>query len=256
MNKIRYKHARKVFRIGYFIALTIMLLLAFLTYYGQYSGNFVMTVDEETYDRGIAISEKSDFETYARWLTADAVEEVRDITLEQIIFNDLEGILTTDGSFKDSVLGGANNKKLNYLAYTFYLKNVGKFETNIGYDVVITDVTGMLAAGIRVLIIQDGYIDPGQAKVATLSDLHAGTYQLYQLADTKDHVYPEGLRDAKEFVSDAVVCKETVNQLGANQTKKFTILMWLEGEDPDCSIDNIDQIYGSKIKIAMNFYLV
>ncbi len=255
MKKIRYKSARRIFRIGYFIALVIMLLLAFLTYYGQYSGNFVMTVDEETYDRGIAISESKEFETYARWLTADAVEEVRDITLEQIIYNDFEGILTTDGSFRDSVLGGANNRKLNYLAYTFYLRNVGRYETNVGYEVVITDVTGMLAQGIRIMIIQDGYIYTDQTSITTLDDLRDGTYTLYQYEDTEHKDYPQVLQNAKNFLSDSVVCHEQIRGLGADQTKKFTILMWLEGEDPDCTIKNIDQIYGSKIKIAMNFFI-
>jgi hypothetical protein len=233
-----------------------MLLLAFLTYYGQYSGNFVMTVDEEAYDRGIAISETPDFETYARWLTADAVEEVREITLEQIVYNDLEGILTTDGSFRNSVLVGVNNSKLNYLAYSFYLRNVGKYEANIGYEIVITEVTGVLATAIRVLIIQDGYILPGQESITTLDNLHDGTYKLYQLADTKSKEYPKALQNATPFVSESTICSEEIHQLGAMQTKKFTILMWLEGEDPDCTIENVDQIYGSKIKIAMNFALI
>lgn len=256
MKRIRYKTARRIFRIGYFVAFVIMLLLAFLTYYGQYSGNFVMTVDEEAYDRGITISETPDFETYARWLTADAVEQVREITLEQIIYNDLEGILTTDGSFRNSILGGVNNAKLNYLAYTFYVKNVGKYETDIGYEIVITDVTGVLATAIRVLVIQDGYIETGLESITTLKDLRSGTYKLYQMPDTKTKDYPEVLRDATMFVNESKICNEVIEKLGANETKKFTILMWLEGEDPDCSIENVDQIYGSKIKIAMNIALV
>ena len=256
MKKLRYKDTRRIFRIGYFVAFIIMLLLAFLTYYGQYSGNFVMTVDEEAYDRGITISETPEFNTYARWLTADAVEQVREITLEQIVYNDFEGILTTNGSFRNSVLGGIGNTKLNYLAYTFYLRNVGKYEANISYEIVITDVTGMLASAIRVLIIQDGYIETNQAKINTLQDLKEGSYKLYQMEDTIDKKYPECLQNASTFVSESMICSEEIRNLGATQTKKFTIILWLEGEDPDCVIENVDEIYGSKIKLAMNFALI
>jgi len=254
MNRVRYKHARRLYRIGYAVAFIIMLLLAFLTYYGQYSGNFVMTVDEQSYDRGIAISETPSFDTYARWLTADAVEEVREVTLDQIELNDLEGILTTDGSFKKSRI--YEGTKLNYLAYTFYLKNVGRYESNIGYEVVIEDVTGMLASAIRVLIIEDGYLPIDLSHVSRLSDLKDGSYKLYQLPDETEKDYPESLKNAIYFVSDKTICSETIKNLGADQMKKFTILMWLEGEDPECTMQYVDYIYGSKIKIAMNFFLV
>ena len=58
MNFVRYIKLRKIYRLGFTIAGIILLLLAFLTYYGQNSGNFVMSVDEDAFKRGIAISEK------------------------------------------------------------------------------------------------------------------------------------------------------------------------------------------------------
>ena len=61
MNFVRYHKLRKIFRFGYITAGIIMLLLAFLTYYGQISGNFVMSVDDDAFKRGIAISDKKDF---------------------------------------------------------------------------------------------------------------------------------------------------------------------------------------------------
>lgn len=255
MKHGRYKHARKIYRIGYIAAFIIMLLLAFLTYYGQYSGNFVMTVDEQAYDRGISVSEDPNFETYARWLTADAVEEVREITLNQIEGFDLGRILTTNGSFRESLIYGAS-ARLNYLAYTFYLKNVGRYETNVGYEVVIEEVTGMLASAIRIMIIEDGYIEQSQVNVTRLSTLKEGSYKLYQAPDTIEKDYYTELATYREFVSDTVICSEQIKNLGADQMKKFTILMWLEGEDPDCVYENVDYIYGSKIKIAMNFFLL
>ena len=73
-----------------------MLLLAFLTYYGQNSGNFVMSVDEDAFKRGIAISDKKDFSTQNRWLTADPVEDVRDTTLAFIDIDEMNRTLKSD----------------------------------------------------------------------------------------------------------------------------------------------------------------
>ena len=101
-----------------------MLLLAFLTYYGQNSGNFVMSVDEDAFKRGIAISDKKDFSTQNRWLTADPVEDVRDTTLA---FIDIEEIINTEGAYKQT--------RSNYLAYTFFLTNVGSEATAVDYEV-------------------------------------------------------------------------------------------------------------------------
>lgn len=234
MNFIRYHKLRRIFRFGYITAGIIMLLLAFLTYYGQNSGNFVMSVDEDAFKRGIAISDKKDFSTQNRWLTADPVEDVRDTTLA---FIDIEEIINTEGAYKQT--------RSNYLAYTFFLTNVGSEATPVDYEVVITNQSKDIAEAIRVLIIVDGEIAYNEQGIRYVE---YDTYSMYQAPDLHDIQYIGDLANFKLFKSSDIICQEVISNLRPGQTKKISVMMWLEGEDPEC----IETLASAKIKISMN----
>ena len=93
-----------------------------------------MSVDEDAFKRGIAISENLDFSTKGRWLTADPVEDVRDTTLDYI---DIFEIVNAQGAYKET--------RSNYLAYTFFVQNVGSETTPIDYEVAITNQSKNIA---------------------------------------------------------------------------------------------------------------
>ena len=233
MNFVRYIKLRKIYRFGFVISGIILLLLAFLTYYGQNSGNFVMSVDEDAFKRGIAISENLDFSTLGRWLTADPVEDVRDTTLSYI---DQFEIVNAQGAYKQT--------RSNYLAYTFFVQNVGSETTPIDYEVTITNQSKNIADAIRVLIIVDGRVE----YVDGIRTLVYDTSTMYQAPDQTDVEYIGELSKFKLFHSSDVICKETINDLRPGQTKKISVIMWLEGEDPEC----IETIASGKIKIKMD----
>lgn len=234
MNFVRYHKLRKIFRFGYITAGIIMLLLAFLTYYGQNSGNFVMSVDDEAFKRGIAISDKKDFSTESRWLTADPVEDVRDTTLA---FVDIEEIINTEGAYKQT--------RSNYLAYTFFLTNVGSEATPVDYEVIINNQSKNIAQAIRVLIIVDGEIAYNEQGIRYIE---YDTYNMYQAPDEENVQYKGDLAKFTLFKSSDVICSEVIKNLRPGQTKKISVMMWLEGEDPEC----IETLASAKIKIAMN----
>lgn len=234
MNFVRYHKLRRIFRFGYISAGIIMLLLAFLTYYGQNSGNFVMSVDEDAFKRGIAISDKKDFSTQNRWLTADPVEDVRDTTLA---FIDIDEIINTEGAYKQT--------RSNYLAYTFFLTNVGSEATAVDYEVLITNQSNGIAEAIRVLIIVDGEIAYNEQGIRYVE---YDTYNMYQAPDLHDITYKDDLANFKLFKSSDIICQEVISNLRPGQTKKISVMMWLEGEDPEC----IETLASGKIKISMN----
>ena len=49
------------------------------------------------------------------------------------------------------------------------------------------------------------------------------------------------------FMSRTTIVKDTIYDLAPGESTKFTIVMWLEGDDPDC----IDKILGGEMKIDM-----
>ncbi len=234
MNFVRYIKQRRIFRIGILISGTIMLLLAFLTYYGQNSGNFVMSVDEDAFKRGIAISDVASFETMNRWLTADPVEDVRDTTLEHI---DLFEIVNAQGAYKET--------RSNYLAYTFFLRNVGNEATPVDYEVVIKNQSKNIAEAIRVMIIVDGEVAYDENGIRYIE---CESKTMYQAPDEKQVIYKDYLKDFVLFKTSDIICQERIFNIRPDQTKKISVIMWLEGEDPEC----IETLASAKIKISMN----
>jgi hypothetical protein len=53
----------------------------------------------------------------------------------------------------------------------------------------------------------------------------------------------------KLFVSDSIVARENFVKFEPGQVKKFSVVMWLEGYDPDTD----DDVLGGRIKLQMNF---
>lgn len=226
MNFVRYIKARRIYRIGVTISFILFVLMGFLTFYGQNTGNFVMTVDEDAYKRGLVISTDPEFSTVFQWLTAEPVEDVRDISYKSI---EVDNVLNTNGPYK-------GEKK--YLAFTFYILNSGVETTDVSYNVYITQEINNMSKAIRFLLITDG-------NSATDYD----TFKMYMSPDEKHHEYPKTYPTASYFADNKTICNEVIKGLRPQQVKKISIMMWLEGEDPDCVIE----LFGSKIKLEMDF---
>jgi hypothetical protein len=229
LSEVLYtKHRRLKRRIWTFgLLITGMLSLAFglLTFYGYNAGNFVMSIDYDAYERGIILSDSIDFDDPKPRLMSDPVPDARDMTYSWL---KLEEVVETDGNYKDV--------DYDYVAYTFYLKNAGNETVDVTYHIRITDNYKDLASGVRILIIDDG--------IETL----------YQLADIPNEfgeypLYPVEIEDAEEFISDTIVMRNVIEGFEPDQIKKFTFVMWLEGEDPDTT----DDILGGMIRLQMNF---
>ena len=234
MNIIKkYIANRRFFRIAFAVFAFLFALLAFITYYGQNAGNFVMSIDDEGYKRGLILSEKQDFSVISQWLSADPVEDVMDTTYGILHIGDA---IKTDGSYQDDI---------KYLAYTFYVKNTGKENTMLFYNLEITDESKDLSKAIRVLVITDGVV----VEKEEINEIEYDTFNMYMAPDEINYVYPSYMPEATYFVDNDTICSEKIDNLRPEQAKRFTVLMWLEGEDPEC----VDKLFNSKIKIEMNF---
>lgn len=56
----------------------------------------------------------------------------------------------------------------------------------------------------------------------------------------------------KEFASSTEVMKDQREKLGSGEKDKYTVVIWLEGNDTDC----VDKIIGGTMKLGMNFKIV
>jgi len=97
-----------------------LVIVSLLTFYGQNVGNFIMSLDEDLKERQIYMSETEDFLVPTASLQAGAVKGARDITYSMM---HIEEAVNNDGNYKDPYF--------KYVAYTFYVKNMGDETTSL-----------------------------------------------------------------------------------------------------------------------------
>jgi len=189
---------------------------------GGSTGFTIKTINNEAVKdgHGIAISETRGFSNGTVKLSAQAIEDMDNITYDWLPFDELD---TQDGSHNGE----------NYLAYTFYLKSTGKETEDIEAELKINQVSLNVDAAIRVLVYRDG-----KPTIYARSKEGGGSES-----------YPEGIVN---FEAPRSVFKETIQGLNPDEIKKYTVVIWLEGEDPEC----IDNIRSGMMNLEMDFQVI
>lgn len=194
-----------------FIILLFLFFVLMIVYKG---GNFTVTLDPQTTLEGnIILYESKETKDKKYKLYAKEIEFMDNISIDW-----LPGDLDTS---KD----GAHNGE-NYIAYTFYVENQGKLIVNYWYEINILDVIKNVDEAIRVIIYQNGE-----------KTVYAKENSMTKLPE------PETV---KFSTSKKPILKQR-KQFKPNDIDKYTIVIYLEGDDPDC----VDAIIGGEIKMDM-----
>lgn len=184
-----------------------------------------MTVDYDAYKRGIVLSNDDRFENAQARLMTRPVSEARDMTYSWL---KIEEVSQTTGNYRDP--------DYDYVAYTFFLQNSGVESVDIIYHIRITDVYKKMDEAIRVLVIEEGV-----ETIYQKPDKHPGGGVLIS--------YPFELQKTEKFLSETIVTRKKISNFTPGQIRKFSVVMWIEGTDPDTT----DDILGGMIKLQMNF---
>ena len=220
----RTRIRNRIITLGVIITGMLSVAFAIITFYGQNAGNFVISVDSIAQNRGIILSENPNFREPSPRLMTEPIDEARDMTYSWLKLEEVEAAY---GNYVDI--------DYDYVAYTFYLMNQGSESVDISYHIRITDIYNDLDSAIRILIIEDGEETIYQKE----DDLING-----QLP-----VYPESVPDSVDFLSNTIVMRRLFTNFKPDQIKKFSVVVWLEGYDPD----TVDEILGGMIRLQMNF---
>ena len=211
----REKKASRNLKIALLVILLVVVIIYFVIGIVYNSGNFSITLDRNLYyDKGIIIYEEEEYKVYRSELLAETPE-----TFDNINYNWLPADI-------DEHEGGAHNGE-NYLAYTFYIENIGEEVADYWSEVVIDDVIKDVDEAVRIRIYRDGeYVT--YAKESETGQAEEGT---------------------TKFSSEELVVREHVEGFEPGSVSKYTIVMWIEGTDPECT----DNILGGEFKVHMEF---
>ncbi len=213
---VRLKKRRRI--LGIILgAVTAMLAIIFIiSMLVTKWGDLVIEIDRPAVAKGISLSETKDFENKSVALSAKQALDVTNIT-----YNWLPVDLDTS---KDGEHNGDN-----YVAYTFYVRNDG--EEAFPYDAVL-DITGVAKSAdeaCRVMIYKNG----------EMSIFAKGQY------DDREKAEPNSVK----FIDDKTVYRTRTEDFEPGAVDKYTIVIWIEGEDPQC----VDEIRDGFVRMRMLF---
>ena len=200
------------------IIMAIALLMLVIGYvlsvlYMKFGAFTVMVNKFDHLDYALTLSESSDFVSYTSRLNASIYENITNI----------DGRNLPD--WLDNIDGEHNGK--NYIAYTFYCKNAGRSKVDYTYDLYIANMTLDIEKACRIRLYVDGeYTDYAYPRTDGGTGAEPGTVA---------------------FQSRNTVVKNKVLDFKPNDITKFTVVIWLEGNDPEC----VNKILGGEMKVDM-----
>lgn len=238
----------------------LALLLATLFLYStvtQMRGHFTINMSDGLFREGFVLSETVDFENPTTHLFCTPAENIPCVSISHLP-DDLD---TIDGQHNG-----------DYFAYTFYCRNEGESTVGYNWQVNLNSESQNLSSACWVMIFEDGemafYAKPNtetgtEEALPAFGDNSRGyigrplekscaapelQYQTIKVADgfTYERVIPF------PFVSDAVVAQGKQEEVDPMEVHKYTVVIWLEGDDPDCT----DALIGGHVGMDFYFELV
>lgn len=196
--------------LGLLLVVCITFIIAFMQ---EKMGNFTINLNRlELYRKGISIAESGDFKGATARLKADAVQDATNISIADIP----EDV--------DSIEGSHNGK--NYMAYTYYIRNAGKEDLGYVARVTLDSCAKGAEEAVRVAVWRNG--------------------QRIVYAEPAADGSPED--GCENFKSDSVVCEYTEDEFLVGNVDRYTIAIWMEGDDPEC----VDSIIGGSVQFSMH----
>lgn len=195
--------------LGMLLLVAVLFIFAFMQ---EKMGNFTINLNRlELYRKGISIADNGDFDGATARLTASTVEDATNISIDDLP----EDIDDLDGS---------HNGK-NYMAYTYYVRNAGKEDLGYKASITLDSCAKGAEKAVRVAVWRNGE-------------------RVVYAAPATDGGEENG---CKNFKSDDVVCTYTEKKFLVGNVDRYTIVIWMEGDDPEC----VDSIIGGSVEFSM-----
>jgi hypothetical protein len=225
-----------------FCALSLGSLYLF-SYYGQQTGDFTIDVSQDAFlDKNMVLSETIDFQTKNSRLTAKPIGNVYPIGQ----YGAPEKIPIEIEASIEEFQSGSNNG-LNYFAYTFYVKNDGKADFSYNLSIYIEDAQKNIDSAIRIMVICE----------KDITNKKTITSDVYAKVQGQHGEYPgEPEPGSKPFIGSKKVVDTNRYDFNIGQIDKYTVVMWLHGEDPDCVDIEGRSIRGGLLKVSMKFNII
>lgn len=237
-------------------ALLFMAAMYGISQITQLRGHFTINLTDEMFDEGFQLSETSDFANPTARLYGEPVEDAPCISITEIPAD-------------VDVIEGSHNGRA-YFAHTFYLAKRGEGTVDYRYTLSINSESLDASSAIWVMLFHEGAPTlyarmgaDGEPECLPAKGDDSRGYVADSLpfldrlpADQYEEVVGErstGIRLMPyAFASDQMITSQVITDMEQDEVDAFTIVIWLEGDDPDCT----DELIGSHIGLQMDFELI
>ncbi len=209
----RRKLFTRIVKMGLLILLLFFSVLYLILYVVNSNGYFTIKLDKNLKsERHILLSSDSEFSAETVEIKVKGLEYMDNITEGWIPFDELT---SKEGDNSDD----------NYIAYTFFVKNDGNENVDYKSKIVIESVIKNVDEAVRVALYTNG-----ERKV-------------YAKKAKDGNAEPNTI----SFLSNHLIMQQDRDNIKPGEIDRYTVIVWLEGKDPEC----IDDIIGGEMKMAM-----
>jgi len=210
-KRARQKVLKVLLVVTILFLINVYIILA-IFYRGE---NFTITLDSE-YGREAALiiyEKKDDRENWRNFLRSDDIEFFTDISIDW-----LPEDIDNEGD-------GSHNGR-HYIAYTFYAENRGQDTINYWATIKIDDIIRNVDEAIRIMVFKNGN-------------------KVVYAKNNRQTGQPEP--ETVPFRNEDTVMLEQRENFKVGDIDKYTVVIWVEGDDPECK----DDLIGGEIKMHM-----
>lgn len=237
-------------------AALLLLSLFAMTWVSQMRGYFTINLSDHLFRQGFVLSETEDFAQPSANLFAEPAVDVPCISITSLQ-QDI-----------DSFEGQHNG--FGYFAYTCFIRNEGDAAVDYNWELQITGESQECSTAAWVLVIEDGdlglYAEAGaDGKPQTVPERSDDTrgylnIPVMELASNPSE-YLEPIKSTggatyyrittNPFTDEYTVARGTQKEVDPMEVHKYTVVVWLEGDDPECTNDRIGGHLGLNLQFAL-----
>ena len=233
--------------------LGVLFLFSMVT---ETQGHFTINMSDGMFREGFSLCDEITFAEPSMRLFAEPALDVPCISITDIA-PDVDDI---DGLHNDAT----------YFAYTFYIRNEGESTVDYDWEVALNSESQDLSKAAWVMIFEDGamrfYAEPradgtqealpafgdnsrGYLKTPFITDSAAPFAQYDTITQLGNATYYRLI--PVNFLSELKVAEGRQEQVAPMDVHKYTVVIWLEGDDPDCT----NELIGGHLGLDMKFRL-
>lgn len=226
----------------FFFLFMVAALIAIAMLLGREAGYFSIKTQSGNVEKSISLSlDPEDSRKYTSGLQANAIDDFDQTSPAYLIENQMAGVKsihrdkvtdTKDERYgQDKYIGNIRIEKA--FGYSFYLINTSSNNTSVGVDMSLTMTRDNgLGKAIRVLTYCE-YDGKEHFKVYQMKDDQQKTYSTYSYVYGRNALVEFNPNPAGGIIFDNERISISSKDKG-NNWLKYTIIFWLEGDDPDC----------------------